>query len=85
MRGSKYHKRGDVYKVDCEMNADLFYKIVTEELLPDIHEKMVDFDLVYVQMDEVRLHVRRWDDLQEAGAERRQIGGKQAPRVKFVL
>ena len=43
-----------MYKVDCEMNADLFYKIVTEELLPDIREKMVDFDLVYVQMDGAR-------------------------------
>ena len=59
MRGSKYHKRGDVYTVDCEMDADLFYKIVTEELLPDIREKMVDFDFVYVQMDGARPHVRR--------------------------
>ena len=63
----------------------LFYKMVTEEVLPDIREKMIDFDLAYVQMDGARPHVRRWDDLQEAGAERRQIGGKQAPRVKFVL
>ena len=63
-----------MYKADCEMDADLFYKIVTEELLPDIREKMIDFDLVYVQIDGARPHVRRWDDLQEAGAERRQIG-----------
>jgi len=67
------------------MDADLCYKMVTEELLPDIREKMIDFDLVYVQMDGARPHVRRWDDLQKAGAERRQIGGKQAPRVKFIL
>ena len=67
------------------MDADLFYKMVTEELLPDIREKMIDFVLVYVQIDGARPNVRQWDDLQEAGAERRQIGGKQAPRVKFVL
>ena len=63
LRDSKYQKHGDVYKVDCEIYADLFYKMVTDELLPDIREKMIDFDLVYVQMDRARPYVRRWDDL----------------------
>ena len=58
LRHSKYYKRGDVCKVDCEMDADLFYKTVTEELLPDIREKMIDFDVVYVQMDGALPHVR---------------------------
>ena len=39
---------------------------------------MIDFDLVYVEMDGVRPRVRQWD-------ERRQISGKQASRVKLVL
>ena len=47
-------------------------------VLPDIREKMIDFDLVYVEMDGVRPRVRQWD-------ERRQISGKQASRVKLVL
>ena len=84
MRDSKHHTRCDVYKIDCDMNGDMFYRIVTEELLPNIREKMIDFDVVYVQMDGVPPHIRRLKDLHEAGAERRQIGGKQAPRVKFV-
>lgn len=78
----KYHKRGDVYKEDCEMDGDLFYEIVTEKLLPDILEKMIDFDVVFVQMDGARPHVSQ---MQDAGAERRQFKGQKAPRVKFVL
>ena len=58
LRESKFHKCGDVYKVDCEMDADLFYKMLTEELLPDIREKMIDFDSVNVQMDRAPLNVR---------------------------
>ncbi len=63
LRDSKYHKRGDVYKVDCEMDADVFYETVAEELLPNIREKMVDFDVFYVQIDRARPRVRRWNDL----------------------
>jgi hypothetical protein len=33
-RDSKYHKCGDVYEVDCEMDAGLFYKMVTEDRCP---------------------------------------------------
>jgi len=84
LRNSKYHQRGDVYKEDCEMDGDLFYEIVTEQLLPDILEKMIDFDLVLVQLDGASPHIRRWRDLQDAGAERRQIRGQKAPRVKFI-
>ena len=29
LRDNKYHKRRDVYKVDCEMEADLFYNFFT--------------------------------------------------------
>lgn len=85
LRKSKNHNRGDVYKEDCEMDGDLFHEIVTEKLLPDIHEKMIDFDVVYVQLDGARPHVSRWQHLQHAGAERRQIKGQKAPHVKFVL
>ena len=83
LRKSKNHNRGDVYKEDCEMDGDLFHEIVTEKLLPDIHEKMIDFDVVYVQLDGARPHVSRWQHLQHAGAERRQIKGQKAPRVRL--
>jgi len=65
------------------MDADLFYKTVTEELLPDIREKMIDFILFYVQMDGACPHVRRWDDLQEAGAERRHAARKFLFNIEF--
>ena len=51
-RNSRYHKRGDVYDDDCEV--DMFYEIVMKQLFPDIYEKMVDFDVVFVQMDNLR-------------------------------
>tara|TARA_Y100001954_G_C15633270_1_gene513823 strand:+ start:534 stop:671 length:138 start_codon:yes stop_codon:yes gene_type:complete len=45
------------------MDADVFYETVAEELLPNIREKMVDFDVFYVQIDRARPRVRRWNDL----------------------
>ena len=36
---NKYHKRGDVYDYDCEVDGGMFYEIVTKQLFPDIYEK----------------------------------------------
>jgi len=63
-RKSRYHKRGDVYDEDCEVDGDMFYEIVTKQPLPDIYEKMADFDVVFVQMDGARPHVKRQPDLE---------------------
>ena len=84
-RNSKYHKRGDVYDDDCEVDGDMFYEIVTTQLFPDIYEKMADFDVVFVQMDNARPHVKRILDLKVAGKRRKRIDGKQMPLIKFVL
>ena len=46
-----------MYDEDCEVDGDMFYEIVTKRLIPDIYEKMADFDVVFVQMDNVRPHV----------------------------
>ena len=84
-RNSKFHKRGDVYDEDCEVDGDMFYEIVTKQLFPDIYEKMADFDVVFVQMDNARPHVKRKADLEVAGNRRKRINGKQMPLIKFVL
>ena len=84
-RRSKYHKRGDVYDDDCEVDGDMFYEIVTKQLFPDIYEKMADFDVVFVQMDNARPHVKRKTHLEVAGKRRKRINGKQMPLIKFVL
>jgi transposase len=83
-RNSKYHKRGDVYDDDCEVDGDMFYEIVTKQLFPDIYGKMADFDVVFVQMDGARPHVKRQPDLELAGKKRKRINGKQMPLIKFV-
>ena len=84
-RNSKYHKRGDVYDEDCEVDGDMFYEIVTKQLFPDIYERMADFDVVFVQMDGARPHVKRKSDLELAGKKRKRIDGKHMPSIKFVL
>ena len=84
-RNSKYHKRGDVYDDYCEVDGDMFYQIVTTQLFPDIYEKMADFDVDFVQMDNARPHVKRILDLKVAGKRRKRIDGKQMPLIKFVL
>ena len=84
-RNSKYHKRGDVYDDDCEVDGDIFYEIVTKQLFPDIYEKMADFDVVFVQMDGASSHVKCKADLELAGKKRKRIDRKQMPLSKFVL
>ena len=84
-RNSKYHKRGDVYVEDCDVDAELFCELVIEKLIPDIYTKMADFDIVFVQMDGARPHVACMDDLNAAGKKRKRVNGKQAPMIKFVL
>jgi len=84
-RNSKYHERGDVYDEDCEVDGDMFYEIVTKQLIPDIYDKMADFDVVFVQMDNARPHVKRIADLERIGKKRKRIKGKQMPLMKFVL
>ena len=63
----------------------MFYEIVTKQLFPDIYEKMADFDVVFVQMDNARPHVKRKTHLEVAGKRRKRINGKQMPLIKFVL
>jgi len=63
----------------------MFYEIVTKQLFPDIYEKMADFDVVFVQMDNARPHVKRKAHLEVAGKRRKRINGKQMPLIKFVL
>jgi len=84
-RNSKYHKRGDEYDEDCEVDGDMFYSIVTKQLIPNIYDKMADFDVVFVQMDGARPHVKCKDALNAAGARRKRIDGKQMPLIKFVV
>ena len=84
-RNSKYHERGDVYDEDCEVDGDMFYEIVTKQLIPDIYAKMADFDVVFVQMDNARPHVKRIADLERIGKTRKRINGKQMLLIKFVL
>ena len=84
-RNSKHHERGDVYDEDCEVDGDMFYEIVTKQLIPDIYDKMADFDVVFVQMDNARPHVKRIADLERIGKTRKRINGKQMPLIKFVL
>ena len=63
----------------------MFYEIVTKQLFPDIYEKMTDVDVVFVQMDNARPHVKRKTHLEVAGKRRKRINGKQMPLIKFVL
>ena len=84
-RRSKFHERGDVCDEDCDVEAHMFHELVTEKLIPDIYRKMADFDIVFVQMDGARPHVKCMDALNAAGKERKRIDGKQAPMIKFVL
>ena len=76
-QNSKYHKRGDVYDDDCEVDVDMFYEIVTKQLFLDIYEKMADFDVVFVQMDGVRPHVKHEADLELAGKKPKRINGSE--------
>ena len=55
-----------MYDDDCEVDGDMFDEIVTKQLFPDIYEKMADFDVVFVQMDGARPHVKRKADLELA-------------------
>jgi len=84
-RNSKYHKRGDEYDEDCEVDGDMFYSIVTKQLIPNVYDKMADFDVVFVQMDGARPHVKCKDALNAAGARRKRVNGKQMPLIKFVV
>ena len=74
-----------MYDEDCEVDGDMFYEIVTKQLIPDIYDKMADFDVVFVQMDNARPHVKRIADLERIGKKRKRIKGKQMPLIKFVL
>ena len=55
------------------------------QLIPDIYDKMADFGVVFVQMDNARPHVKRIADLERFGKKRKRINGKQMPLIKFVL
>jgi hypothetical protein len=83
-RNSKFHARGEWYEVDCEVNGEMFRRMVQTKLIPDIQRKLLGYDCVYVQMDGARAHVKFWDELNELGARRRQIDGQKTPIIRFV-
>ena len=83
-RNSKFHVRGEWYEVDCEVNGEMFRRMVQTKLIPDIQRKLLGYDCVYVQMDGARAHVKFWDELNELGARRRQIDGQKTPIIRFV-
>jgi len=83
-RNSKFHARGEWYEVDCEVNGEMFRRMVQTKLISDIKRKLLGYDCVYVQMDGARAHVKFWEDLVELGARRRQIDGQKTPIIRFV-
>ena len=83
-RNSKFHARGEWYEVDCEVNGEMFRRMVQTKLIPDIQRKLLGYDCVYVQMDGARAHVKFWQDLVKFGAMRRQINGQKTPIIRFV-
>ena len=50
LKTSKFHAVGDRYEVDCEMNGERFAHMIKTQLIPDIREKLLGYDCVYVQM-----------------------------------
>ena len=84
-RNSKYHERGDVYDEDCGGGRGHVLRDSHEAADSDIYAKMADFDVVFVQMDTTRPHVKRIADLERIGKTRKRINGKQMPLIKFVL
>jgi hypothetical protein len=83
-RNSKFHARGEWYEVDCEVNGEMFRRMVETRLIPDIQCKLLGYDCVYVQLDGARAHVKVLKDLNEFGARRRQIDGQKTPVIRFV-
>jgi transposase len=55
-RASKYHEHGEVYMIDVNMDGDLFMKIVTENVIPDIRKKLKWAKEVIVQIDSAGGH-----------------------------
>ena len=83
-RNSKFHARGEWYEVDCEVNGEMFRRMVETRLIPDIQCKLLGYDCVYVQLDGARAHVKVLKDLNKFGARRRQIDGQKTPVIRFV-
>ena len=83
-RNSVYHRAGDLYEVDCEVNGARFAHMIQNNLIPDIQRKLLGYDCVYVQMDGARAHVKAWDEIKKLGAKRIQMYGQKTPIIRFV-
>ena len=84
LKTSKFHAVGDRYEVDCEVNGERFAHMIKTQLIPDIREKLLGYDCVYVQMDGAKAHVKAWDDIEELAATRIQMHGQKTPIIRFV-
>ena len=38
-RKSKNHERGEIYKIDTTVTSDIFFKLMTENAIPEIVKK----------------------------------------------
>jgi len=88
LRRSKHHARGDVYEVDCSLDADAFQKKMQEEVMPDTATAMPFADVVTVQIDGAPAHIgrgkSRLDLPKGCGIERlNQAGAKFKPKIRF--
>jgi hypothetical protein len=55
-RASKNHKRGDIYDVDCNLIADIFFEIMTDQVFPAIRQKLQWLDAVAIRLDGATPH-----------------------------
>ena len=58
--------------------------MIKTQLIPDIREKLLGYDCVYVQMDGAKAHVKAWDEIEELAATRIQMHGQKTPIIRFV-
>lgn len=56
-RSSINHERGEVYQRDCTITANSYYNIMTECVIPAIHERMIFAQNIFIQQDNAKPHV----------------------------
>tara|TARA_Y100001954_G_scaffold24330_2_gene22161 strand:- start:26 stop:355 length:330 start_codon:yes stop_codon:yes gene_type:complete len=66
------------------VNGERFAHMIKTQLIPDIREKLLGYDCVYVQMDGAKVHVKAWDEIEELAATRIQMHGQKTPIIRFV-
>ena len=89
LRNSKYHKKGEVYDCDTNMDGDNFIQMVCEKVIPSIRQKMHWASKVRVQMDGASPHTRDGvdDALSTCGAAQPQPepGSNTHIEVSFIV